>query len=553
MLPCLLTAALALGCQDRRAPSEDGRPAPVVEHDDEPPARPKLVVLIVVDQMRFDAFDRFGAQWQHGFARVREQGRYFTAAYHEHALTETAPGHATLATGCDPARHGIVANGWLDRTSGAKVEAVGDPAATILGNEAAPGASSATLLCESVGDWMQAANPESVVIAMAVKDRAAILLGGKRPDAVLWYDDEFGGFTTSSEYTDARPAWVDAYNGKDRAQALYGEGWTLSRPDREYGDSRRTTAPELVATFSNYALTKQFPHVIEKPDRAPRNVVRDTPFADQMTLELAREAIVGERMGADAVPDLLLIGLSGGDYAGHRYGPDSVETHDYYLRIDAALGALLDDLDAKIGEEHYVVILTSDHGVAPMPEYSDIEGAGRFDAKQQVAALIERAATEAGLATPPRFQVSHGVELMFDASVAEVDRAKVRARLAELLREQQGVADVWTRDELLAGTNRSEFAEDWRRSFHPERSSDLLIQLAPGVVTYAEGTGHGTPYEYDQHVPLAIRGPGWAGVDERRIATVDVAPTIATMVGVPIADGIDGRAISPAHTANRGR
>src|SRR5690606_8482890 len=229
-----------------------------------------------------------------------------------------------------------------------------------------------------------------------------------------------------------------------------------------------------------------------------------------------------------------------------RYGPDSVETHDYYLRIDQALGQFIADLDATVGEDRYALILTSDHGVAPIPEYSDIEGAGRFDARAEVAALLDRAASEAGLAEPPQFQVVHGVELAFDPAVAEAARADVRARLAELLREQPRVADVWTRDELLGGTERNEFADDWRRSFHPERSADLLIQLAPGVVSYAEGTGHGTPYEYDQHVPLAIRGPGWTGVDRRPVATVDIAPTIAAMVGVPIAEGIDGRAIGPS-------
>ncbi|HVH97192.1 MAG TPA: alkaline phosphatase family protein [Enhygromyxa sp.] len=561
VLSCLLTAALALGCESRQT-ARDNHEAPVArdpgptaerepEREPAPAGRPKLVVVIVVDQMRFDYFDRFGAQWQHGFARMREQGRTFAAAYHDHALTETAPGHATIATGTHPSQHGVVANNWLERTRGEKVEAVEDPSVKILGNDAEPGVSPASLLRDSVGDWMQAADPNAVVIAMAVKDRAAILLGGKRPDAALWYDDAFGGFTTSSYYADARPAWVDAYNQKDRAQALYGAGWTLSRADAEYGDSRRTTEPELVATFSDYALTKQFPHVIDKPEKAPRNVVRDTPFADQMTLELAREAIASERMGADEVPDLLLIGLSGGDYCGHRYGPDSVETHDYYLRMDEALGGFIADLDATLGKDEYVLILTADHGVAPMPEHSHIEGAGRFDAKREVPPLLEQAVAELALAQPPKFVFTHGVELAFDPSVAAADRASLRAKLAELLRAQPRIADAWTREELLGPDNRNEFAEAWRRSFHPERSSDLLLQLAPGVVTYAEGTGHGTPYEYDQHVPLAIRGGGWSGVEPQRVGAVDIAPTIAAIVGVPIAAGVDGRALSPADTALR--
>lgn len=540
----LLAAALLGGCGDHEPAHKDSPaihmglgPRATPEPELEQPREPKLVVMIVVDQMRFDYLERFGPQWQHGFIRLRDEGRNFASAYHEHALTETAPGHATLATGNDPARTGIVANGWFDRSSGSKVKAVDDLDVKIFGDETAKGVSSASLLREGVGDWLQAQHPEAVVVAMAVKDRAAILLGGKHPDLALWYDDAFGGYTTSSYYGDARPAWVDAYNGKDRAQALYGEqGWTLSRPDAEYGSSRRVTDPELVTTYSGFALTKRFPHVITDPAKAPRNVVRDTPFGDQMTLELAREAITAEHMGADEVPDLLLIGLSGGDYAGHRYGPNSVEMHDYYLRMDAAIGAFIDDLDARVGKGEYVVILTADHGVVPMPEYSDIEGAGRYAPAQEVPPLLE----QLKLDHPPKLAFSHGINLLFDADTPEPERARVREALAELMRADARIADVWTRDELLGDEDRNGYAAAWRRSFHPERSSDLLIQFAPGVVSHPEGTGHGTPYEYDQHVPLVIRGPGWTGVEASRVSTVDVAPTIAGLVGVAVADGVDG-------------
>jgi predicted AlkP superfamily pyrophosphatase or phosphodiesterase len=553
LLSCSLTAALTLGCESRPS-SEDHPPATTTddgatrEPTPEPPARPKLVVVVVIDQMRFDYLDRFGPQWQHGFARLLAEGRTFTAAYHEHAMTETGPGHATIATGTHPSKHGIVANEWLDRQTHEEIKAVHDPAVKILGNEDKKGISSVHLLRESVGDWMQAADPRAIVIALGIKDRATIMLGGKHPDACLWYDDKFGGFTTSTHYADARPAWADAYNGKDRAQALFAGGWTLSRPDADYGDSRRVTAPELVATFSDYALTKQFPHVIEKPDKAPRNVIRDTPFADQMVLELAGEAIASEGMGADEVPDLLMLALSAGDYCGHRYGPESVEMHDHYLRLDEALGAFVTALDAKFGKDEYVLILTGDHGVAPVPEYSDVKGAGRFDAKKETPPLLERAATEIGFAKPPGFEVTHGVDLLFDESTPEADRARLRAALAEQFRGDPRVADVWTRDELMTESNRNDYAQAWRRSFHPERSSDLLLQLAPGVVTYLEGTGHGTPYEYDQHVPLLIRGRGWSGVDEQRVGMVDIAPTIAVIVGVPIPEGVDGRVLSPAHS-----
>jgi predicted AlkP superfamily pyrophosphatase or phosphodiesterase len=554
LLPFTLAASLAGGCERDSNGETSGEASvePVAEPVLEPAEpdiereRPKLVVVIVIDQMRFDYFERFGEQWQHGLRQLREQGRFFTQALHRHAMTETAPGHATISTGTHPAHHGIVANSWLDRTTGTKVNAIDDPSAKILGNPDAVGISAATLLRESVGDWMQAANPEAVVVSVAIKDRAAILLGGKHPDAAIWYDSKLGAFTTSSYYAEQLPAWVATYNEKNRADALYGEaGWTLSQPDEAYGSSRRQIDPKLVTTFEDYALTKQFPHVIAVDGKQPRNVMRDTPFGDQMLLELARDAIAATHMGADAIPDLLLVGISGGDYAGHRYGPDSIEIHDYFLRLDEQLGSFLADLDRQLGDD-YVVLLSSDHGVAPMPEYSDIPTAGRFGGKQTLPAALEAAGKAVALqkSLQPSFEFTHGVDLMFPEGVDEATRTRFRTELARILRERDDLEDAWTRDELVGSDDRNEYAQAWRISFHPERSSDINLQFAPGVVLYSEGTGHGTPYRYDQHVPLLIRGAGRPGLDDQPVSSVDVAPTIAGLVGVAVPAGVDGKAIS---------
>lgn len=566
LLPLTFAASLAGGCE-RDSSGESGQTSsesvqaqrePVVEpgiepvEPDEPdiepakPALPKLVVVLVVDQMRFDYFDHFDAQWQHGLEQLRKQSRFFTQARHQHAMTETAPGHATISTGAHPAHHGIVANSWWDRTTRTKINAIDDDSAKIFGNPDAGGISAANLLRESVGDWMQAANPDAVVVSVAIKDRAAILMGGKHPDAAIWYDSKIGDFTTSSYYGEQLPAWVSAYNEKGRAAALYGEiGWTLSQPDEAYGSSRRQVDPKLVTTFEDYSLTKQFPHVIAVEGKQPRNVMRDTPFGDQMLLELARDAIAATHMGADDVPDLLLVGISGGDYAGHRYGPDSIEIHDYFLRLDEQLGAFIADLDRQFGSD-YVLLLTSDHGVAPMPEYSDIPTAGRFGGKPTLTAALAAAAKASKLkrSQQPTLEFSHGVDLTFPESVDEATRASFRAELARVLRERDEIEDTWTSDELGSSENRNEYAHAWRLSFHPERSSDINLQFAPGVVLYSEGTGHGTPYPYDQHVPLLIRGAGTPGDDDQPVASVDVAPTIAGLVGVAVPAGVDGKAIS---------
>lgn len=552
-------AVLSAGCggrADPAAPSDVPTTATSTQATPAMPSRPKLVVLIVVDQMRFDYVERFDSRWTQGLSRLRAESRFFTQAYHAHALTETAPGHATIATGTDPARHGMVSNRIWNHVAGEKMKVVDDPGSTILGNEDAVGVSAESLLRTGLGDWMHAAAPTSIVISIALKDRAAILMGGKRPDAAIWYDDEYGGFTTSTYYADARPDWVDAYNAKDRANGLYGDhGWTLAFPDEAYADSRRETDPDLVGTHAGYSMTKRFPHVIDAAGetagkRAP-NVVRETPFGDRMTLELAREAIAAEGLGRDDVPDLLAIGISGGDYVGHRYGPGSIEMVDYYLRLDALLGELVRDLDASIGRDAYVLALTSDHGIAPIPEYNrEVETAGRFLGRVEVPPLMKQVNAELKLKKKerPALGWSHGVELLWPDRVGEETRAAYRSALARRLREHPLLADAWTRDELAGAEDRNELAGAWRRSFHPERSSDILVQFAPGVTSYAKGSGHGTPYPYDQHVPLLIRTPasisGWTGEDARRVHTVDIAPTLARLAGFAPPEDLDGTPIT---------
>ena len=505
---------------------------------------PKLVVVVVVDQMRADYLERFGPQLEHGFARLREHGRMFTQTFHEHGQTETAPGHATIATGCHPSHHGVIANRWYDLAAGKRVNAVDDLSARDLTSGERGSVSASTLLRSSVGDWMQAKDPSSIVVSISLKDRAAILLGGKQPDAAIWYDDGLGAYTSSSYYAEALPTWVTAYNGRGRAAELYGEsGWALSHPAASYGDSRATTDPKVITTFNDYSLTKQFPHVIEGEAKQPRNVIRDMPQGDQMSLELALAAVEAEHMGSDAVPDLLLLSLSAGDYTGHRYGPQSVEIHDYYLRLDAALGEFMAGLDAAIGEDNYVFVLSSDHGVAPMPEYSEFETAGRFVGDVEVPKLLAEAAAAVELPSEqiPTFVYTHGANLVFDPAVDEPMRTRFRTKLAELGRAHPLLANVWTREELLDSDEGEPGAAAFRHSFHPERSPDLIVQLERGVATYPEGTNHGTPYAYDQHVPLIVLGAGAPGVYAQAVSTVDIAPTIAELVGVRMPEGVDGK------------
>lgn len=563
LAPCLAALTLlAPGCRNKAASDADTNAAAIAEQDpaadagadeaardsDPPPATsagPKLVLVIVVDQMRADYLERFDDQFEHGFRRLLDEGRVFTQASHQHAMTETAPGHATIVTGTPPSTHGIISNSWYDPAAGETITAVEDRGETIFGHEDAIGLSPSRLLREGVGDWMQAADPESVVVSISLKDRAAILLGGKRPDAAIWYDDSLGAYTSSSYYGEAVPAWVERYNALDRAKALYGdEGWTLMYGPERYAASRAQTKPELVTTYHDYALTKRFPHVIAVEGKQPRHVMRDTPFGDRMTVELALATVTTQKMGRDASPDLLLLSLSGGDYAGHRYGPGSIEIHDYYLHLDEALGDLLTELDNALGSDAYVALLTSDHGVAPMPEYGELASAGRFVGNHELPAMLAAAAEAVGLASDqiPAFVYSHGPHLQFVPELDEATRAEFRAALATVARAHPLVADAWTREELLGTATRNDDVRAWRRSFHPDRSPDVLVQLEQGVATHPEGTGHGTPYPYDQHVPLIVLGAGAPGTTYAEpVHVVDIAPTIATLVGVSMPKDLDGQ------------
>jgi hypothetical protein len=285
-------------------------------------AQPKLVVLVSVDQMRADYLTRFGDMFEGGFAKLLADGASFTDVHHEHGFTQTAPGHATLATGVFPSRSGIVDNVWYDRQEGRTINSVEDLSSPILGFAADSGRSPANLLRETVGDWLKQSSPESKVFSLSVKDRAAILLGGKRPDGVYWYHGESGMYVTSGYYADAPHPWVQAFNERKLADDYILAGWHPSMKEDAYSLSREDDFPA-----EDDSTDAAFPHLFDvavpDPEEYPDSVahpepwhysrLRYTPYPDHMTFELARQLVREERLGADDVPDLLLIGASSGD------------------------------------------------------------------------------------------------------------------------------------------------------------------------------------------------------------------------------------------------
>jgi predicted AlkP superfamily pyrophosphatase or phosphodiesterase len=336
------------------------------------PARPRLVVVVSIDQMRYDYLERFEPLYKHGLRRILDRAGVFTNAKYRHASTETGPGHSVLLTGSHPSHSGIVANDWWDPYLGKVVNVVDDPVQTTVGGSGRA-ASPANLLTFTVGDVLKSRSPRSRVVGVGLKDRSAILLAGRRADAAYWFENAGGNFITSTYYMDAPPAWLTQWNRKRSVDRFAARGW-----DRLIDD---------VALYEKYAgkdavegerdrkdITFPHPFTAKPPSDEYYVQLRRSPFADDIVLEFAMEALRQHGLGKDADTDILTIGFAATDGIGHQWGPDSHELMDQLLRLDIVLGRLFDELDSAVGLSNTLVVLSSDHGSRPLVEIDQAKG-----------------------------------------------------------------------------------------------------------------------------------------------------------------------------------
>jgi predicted AlkP superfamily pyrophosphatase or phosphodiesterase len=530
-------AIVAAGCADRPAPDA---------------AASHLVVLIVVDQL---IPERLDPGLPGGLGRLAREGRVFGQTYLDHAHTETCPGHVSVVAGRHPGPAGIPGNSFFSAERDRLVYCVedADPAAGTLGG--ASGRSPRNLRVSTLGDWLKQRSPGSRVFTVAGKDRAGILLAGAQADAAYWFDLEAARFTTSRFYRDALPDWLARWQGSDPLQGL------LARLPERWDHLPEAAAAEQPDDFPGESQERG--RVSGHPLRASdlpttvQNLV-SSPHLDELTLELASELVRAERLGADRHPDLLGVGLSATDLIGHLYGPQSHEARDALLRLDAALGRLLDELEQALGGRRPLVVLTSDHGVLPLPEWETAQGrnrcpvaGGRLDGRRMVREVGE-ALTRAFGPLPegsPPWLLLYGARIAVNRAVAAergVDPAEVAAVTRRVLEGQPGIERVWTASEIASGAGPEPWARLYRNSYDAERSGDLELQWQEGCLLHPlpTGTSHGSPYAYDRHVPLVVWGPGIEpGLDERPVATVDIAPTLAVLLGIPVPSGLDGRGL----------
>jgi len=526
----LIAAALVLG-------STACTPTP---HRADEPVAPRLVVLIVVDQMRADHLTGSADPYESGLARLREEGALWENAHHAHAMTWTAAGHATLASGVHPSRSGIIGNRWWERGERARVGAADDPGTRRLDRPDLTGASPFRMRVTALGDWLKQMNPDSQVWSVAIKDRSAVLAAGRQPDGAFWYDFDHGRFVTSDYYMDEEPAWALTFDGARSVEA-FRDGWHLLRDEASYTSSDVADGETEPSTF---------PHLFSSGDAYYREIF-NSPFGDRFTFDFATALIDGQRLGADDASDLLIVGASSADEVGHDYGPWSREIEDYYLRLDLMLGEFFDHLDAAVGSGRWLVAFSSDHGVLPLPEQTRARGATAErhswlslygPAQAALAAALNDEGLEPGLV---QLAYANGWVLNADPDVAPERLTALRTRMAASLRDDPRIEDVFTWDELVSATPLGRpYEAEFRRSFDAERSADLMLRFREFDLPFASasGTNHGSAYSYDTHVPMVLLG---AGVPAQRIEspirTVDLAPTLASCLGVEPPTNLDGK------------
>ena len=525
----------------------------------EEPAPARLLVLVYFDQFRGDYLDRWKAEFgEGGFRRITADGAWFANCHYPYAYTVTGAGHASVATGFPPADHGIVGNDWYDRAAGKSVNCVGAdryeqvPKRTQEGADedekkgAKGGVSADRLLKPTIADALKAGTGgKAKVIALSLKNRGAALAGGKRPDAAYWMDGGTGAFVTSTYYREQVHPWVADFNRLKSAEQWRGKTWDRFRTDLDYA---KLSGPDDVSGEGRGAAGqgRVFPHPFEPTDPKAKpaylNAVYTSPFGNELLLDLAEKAIAAENLGADEVPDLLSLSFSSNDAVGHAWGPDSQEVLDVTLRSDRVMKRLLDVLDSKVGKGKYLLVMTADHGICPLPEVSKKQGREAARVQPATAAKVEAYLAETfGKRAAKWVEAVAGPWVYLNAAAlkaAGVKSAAVEDALAEWLAKQAGVEAAYTRTALTKGIPETDATGRMvARSFRPERCGDVYVLLEPyhlPSTVLGTGTTHGSPWEYDTHVPLVVYGPGVvAGVRKDRASPLAAAAILSNAAGVP--------------------
>ncbi len=522
--------------------------------------RPRLLLVVSIDQMRYDYLDRFTRLFTGGFRTLLQSSALFENARYRHANCETGPGHAVILSGRHGSHSGMIANTWYDPLLHKVVNLVEDPTQLPIGGQGR-GASPASFFGFTLGDMLKQKSPKSKVVGVSLKDRAAILMAGRRADAAYWYETAEGHFITSSYYVRSVPAWLERWNAQRYVDRFAGARWNRLLSDVQLYD-RYAGKDAIEGEWDRKDIV--FPHVLRgaPPQKEFYDDFRRTPMADEMTLSVALEAMTAHELGTDDDTDILAIGFSATDIIGHTYGADSHEMMDQFLRLDLTLQRLFSEVDKRIGLNHTLVVLTADHGSQPLVEVLQSRGlqAKRIHPKQLdtifAEALEKRFPGAKGLISyfdPPNFFVNEENVRKQNLRLEDVTTAMVQA-----LRDSGLVDAVYTKADFLKSPPSGDpYFSLFQNSFFEPRSGHVMARMKPFVYVDDRpgGTGHGTPYEYDRHVPIFFLGPQVKpGHYAEACGPEDIAPTLGRLLGFEYPREYDARLLvemlTPAALAN---
>lgn len=513
--------------------------------------RPKLVVGIVVDQMRYDYISRFWNGYSEGgFKRLVKDGFNFKNNHYNYAPTSTGPGHASVYTGTTPASHGIIGNDWYDKEIGASVYCAADNTYASVGTTSAAGQMSPKqLLTTTISDQLKLhTQSRSKVIAIALKDRGAVLPGGHTADAAYWFHGkEEGSWISSTFYMEALPSWVTQFNSKVPQQ--YKKPWNLLKSEKAYTQSG--------SDKNNYEGTYRgetaavFPHDLVSLWEAngAYDILKATAYGNSLTADFALAALKGENLGKGVDTDFLAVSFSSTDYVGHQFGVNSREIEDTYYRLDLDLERLLKALDAQVGPGNYSIFLTADHAAVQVPTYlNDLKiPSGYFDSKvfkeKLNAYVADHFGSEDLIENISNYQVFLNRDL---AAQLDINLREIQEDLAQFILQDSAVERTYTAHQMWGGEYTKGIPYILQNGYNPKRSGDVLFILKPAVISYSRtGSTHGSPQIYDTHTPLLFYGKGFKrGATYERSEIPDIAPTVAAMLGIAFPNGTTGKPLT---------
>ena len=516
------------------------------------PAKPQLVVGIVIDQMRWDYLTRYYPLFQSngGFRRMLGEGFSCDNTLINYTPTVTACGHTAIYTGSVPALHGIVGNNWWENRSNKGMYCSEDKSVKGVGGKTEEDGqmSPKNMLTTTICDELRMSNQfASKVVGIAIKDRGAILPAGHSANAAYWYEGKSGNFISSTYYITELPAWAQAFNQRKLPDSLYQNGWKLALPAETYRSY--ATADEKVYESKPFGKDANgFPYDMSKFIGKDYTKISSTPMGNTLTAEMAKAAIIGESLGKGSATDFIAISFSSPDYIGHSFGPNSWENADDYVRLDQELGKLLQFLDAQIGKNAYTVFLSADHAVAHIP--------GFMKENKLPGGLLEDAGMmkEMNLQIKQKFGVENAIASIMNEQVylsrkrmdtSKADMVEIKNFIVNFLMKNENITHAFATDDILLTPLPQKYREMMANGFHPSRSGDVQYIPKSGYFSGSgTGTTHGSPFQYDTHIPLLWYGWGIKkGKTNRETHMTDIAPTLAALLHIQAPSGSVGQVI----------